>query len=115
MPGAPDTRFDALMRMALEEAAIAAREGEVPVGAVVALGDQVIARARNHRESAKDPLGHAELLAIRAAASALGRWRLSGCTLIVTLEPCPMCAGAIVNARLDRLVYGADDPRAGAA
>jgi tRNA(adenine34) deaminase len=106
---------EAWMRIALEEAALAESAGEVPVGAVIALGDQVIARAHNQRETTNDPLGHAELLAIRAAATALGRWRLSGCTLVVTLEPCPMCAGAVVNARLDHLVYGADDPKAGAA
>ena len=103
------------MAVALAEARQAAAIGEVPVGAVVVLGGAVIARAHNQRETAKDPLAHAELLAIRAAAARLGRWRLTGCTLYVTLEPCPMCAGAIVNARLDRLVYGATDPRAGAA
>jgi tRNA(adenine34) deaminase len=103
-----------LMQLALEEARLAARAEEVPVGAVVALGGEVIARAHNQREGARDPLAHAEILAIRAAASALGRWRLSGCTLYVTLEPCAMCAGAVVNARLDRLVFAAHDPRAGA-
>jgi tRNA(adenine34) deaminase len=102
------------MRIALDEARSAAGQGEVPVGAVVVAGGQVVARAHNLRESARDPLAHAETLAIRAAAEALGRWRLVGCTLIVTLEPCPMCAGAVVNARLERLVYGASDPRAGA-
>jgi len=102
------------MEMALLEAERAAALGEVPVGAVVVCGDEVVARAHNLRESARDPLAHAEILAIRAAAEKLGRWRLSGCTLVVTLEPCPMCAGAVVNARVDRLVFGARDPRAGA-
>ena len=106
---------ESFMQQALAEARRAAEAGEVPVGAVVALGGEVIACAHNQRETAKDPLAHAELIAIRAAAIKLGRWRLSGCTLYVTLEPCPMCAGAVVNARLDRLVYGAADPRAGAA
>jgi tRNA(adenine34) deaminase len=112
----PDPLLEGLMRVALDEAALAARKGEVPVGAVIATQEgEIIARAHNVRESAKDPLGHAEMLVIRAAAQTLGRWRLSGCTLVVTLEPCPMCAGAVVNSRLDRLVFGADDPKAGAA
>jgi tRNA(adenine34) deaminase len=102
------------MDVALAEADRAAAGGEVPVGAVVVHGGQIIARAHNLRETARDPLAHAEVLAIRAAAAHLGRWRLSGCTLVVTLEPCPMCAGAIVNSRVDRLVFGARDPRAGA-
>lgn len=102
------------MAEALAEARRAAELGEVPVGAVVVHEGQIIARAHNLRESARDPLAHAELLALREAARVLGRWRLSGCTLVVTLEPCPMCAGAVVNARVDRLVYGASDPRAGA-
>jgi tRNA(adenine34) deaminase len=111
-----DTEDDrSFMEQALRAARQAAELGEVPVGAVLVLGGEVIATAHNQRETAKDPLAHAELIAIRAAAARLGRWRLSGCTLYVTLEPCPMCAGAIVNARLDRLVYGAADPRAGAA
>ena len=109
------TPEESWMRSALAEAQLAAEAGEVPVGAVVVCGGELIARAGNQRETARDPLAHAEILVIRAAAAALGRWRLSGCTLVVTLEPCPMCAGAIVNARLDRLVYGASDPRAGAA
>ena len=102
------------MDLALEEAQRAADAGEVPVGAVVVFEDQVIARAHNLRESARDPLAHAEILALRAAAAKLDRWRLWGCTLVVTLEPCPMCAGAVVNARPDRLVYAATDARAGA-
>jgi len=103
------------MRAALAEAAQAAAQGEVPVGAVVVHDGDIIARGHNRRESLADPLAHAELLALRAAAARLQRWRLFGCTLIVTLEPCPMCAGAIVNARPDRVVFGAWDPRAGAA
>lgn len=107
---------DALfMESALDEARRAAALGEVPVGAVIVHDGAIIARAYNRREIERDPLAHAEILAIRAAAIALGRWRLSGCTLYVTLEPCAMCAGAIVNARIDRLVYGATDPKAGAA
>ena len=102
------------MAIALEQARLAADEGEVPIGAVLVCDGAVIAHARNARESAADPTAHAEMIAIRDAAARLGRWRLSGCTLYVTLEPCPMCAGAIVNARIDRLVYGAADPKAGA-
>ena len=102
------------MDAALEQAAAAARLGEVPVGAVVVLDDTIVARAHNLRESSRDPTAHAEVLAIREAAQFLGRWRLTGCTLVVTLEPCAMCAGAIVNARLDRVVFGATDPKAGA-
>jgi tRNA(adenine34) deaminase len=102
------------MREALVEARLAADEGEVPVGAVIVAGDQLVSRGHNRRETDHDPLAHAELLAIRAAAAALGRWRLLDCTLYVTLEPCPMCAGAIVNARICRVVFGAHDPRAGA-
>lgn len=104
----------AWMELALAEARAAAALGEVPVGAVVVIGDQAVAAAGNARESASDPTAHAELVAIRRAASSLGRWRLHDATLYVTLEPCPMCAGAIVNARIPRLVYGAPDPKAGA-
>jgi tRNA(adenine34) deaminase len=103
------------MRAALAEAAEAAATGDVPVGAVVLdAAGSVVARARNRREADGDPTAHAEILAIRAAASAVGSWRLDGLTLVVTLEPCTMCAGAITTARLSRLVYGAADPRAGA-
>jgi len=105
---------EAFMREALEEARQAALVGEVPVGAVVVHRGQVIARAHNRRELDDDPTAHAEILALRDAATALGQWRLEGCTLYVTLEPCFMCAGAVVNARVDRLVYGAQDPKAGA-
>jgi tRNA(adenine34) deaminase len=103
------------MRAALEEAAAAARGGDVPVGAVVLDGGgTVIARGRNRREADGDPTAHAELIAIRDAARVAGDWRLDGMTLVVTLEPCTMCAGAVVASRLGRLVYGAEDPRAGA-
>jgi tRNA(adenine34) deaminase len=104
------------MRVALDEARAAAAAGEVPVGALVLDPDgNVIGRAHNEREAAADPTAHAEVVAIRRAAGRQGRWRLDGCSLFVTLEPCPMCAGAIVLARLSRLVYGAADPKAGAA
>ena len=103
------------MRAALAEAEAAAAAGDVPVGAVVTdASGTVIARGRNRREADGDPTGHAELDAIRAAAQAIGEWRLDRLTLVVTLEPCTMCAGAITNARLGRLVFGAADPRAGA-
>jgi tRNA(adenine34) deaminase len=103
------------MRRALAEARVAAATGDVPVGAVV-IGPEgdVLGRGRNAREAANDPTAHAEILALRAAAAALGSWRLDGCTLVVTLEPCAMCAGALVLARVARLVYGATDPKAGA-
>ncbi|HDZ21466.1 hypothetical protein LCGC14_0124810 [marine sediment metagenome] len=102
------------MATALVQAAAAAEAGDVPVGAVIVRDGVAIAAAHNRRIIDSDPTGHAEMLAIRAAAEAIGDWRLSGCELFVTLEPCCMCAGAIVLARLDRLVYGADDPKAGA-
>ena len=102
------------MRMALAEAEAALAEDEVPVGAVIVHQDRVIAAAHNQREQLRDPTAHAEMIAITQAAEALGSWRLSECTLYVTLEPCPMCAGAILQARLDALVYGATDPKAGA-
>ena len=104
------------MRRALDEAAAAARAGDVPVGAVVLGPDgAVLGVGRNAREAESDPTAHAEVLALRAAGGALGTWRLAGCTLVVTLEPCTMCAGAVVLARVDRLVLGAWDPKAGAA
>ena len=102
-----------MMREALAEARLALAAGEVPVGAVVVRGDEIVARAHNEREQLRDPTAHAEVLALRRAAERLGGWRLTGCTLYVTLEPCPMCAGAIRAARLDRLWFGADDPTAG--
>ena len=103
------------MRLALEEAARALPSGDVPVGAVVIGRDgDVIGRGHNVREADGDPTGHAEVRALREAASAVGEWRLDGATLVVTLEPCTMCAGALVLARVGRLVYGAEDPKAGA-
>ncbi len=102
------------MRLALSEARQAFDEGEVPIGAIVVHHDQVIAAAHNQRETLRDPTAHAEMIAITQAAEALGSWRLLECTLYVTLEPCPMCAGAIVQARLPAIVYGATDPKAGA-
>jgi len=103
------------MRCALEAAALAAEWGEVPVGAVVAKDGEILATAHNERETLKDPTAHAELLALRRAARELGSWRLTGCTLYATLEPCPMCAGALYAARISRLVYAAQDPKAGAS
>ena len=103
------------MRIALNEAKMAAESGEVPVGAVIECGGKVIAAAGNEREESKDPTAHAEMIAIREAAKLLAGWRLAGCTIYVTIEPCPMCAGAIYQARIERLVYGAPDDKAGAA
>ena len=103
------------MSMALKQAASAAEAGEVPIGAVLVNNEAVIASDRNRREELKDASAHAEILVIRSGGAILGGWRLTGCTLYVTLEPCPMCAGAMVQARLDRLVFGAYDPKAGAA
>ena len=102
------------MRRAFRLAQQAAEEGEVPVGALVLQGDRVIAEAWNQREQLRDPTAHAEMIAITQAAEAAGTWRLEGCTLYVTLEPCPMCAGAIVQARIPTVVFGAADPKAGA-
>ena len=108
------TKDEFYMGKAIEEAKIAAAVGEIPVGAVVIYQKKAIARAYNLRETLPCATAHAELLAIEKACRALGRWRLTGCTLYVTVEPCPMCAGAIVNSRLDRIVYGCDDPKGGA-
>jgi tRNA(adenine34) deaminase len=106
---------DAAIRAALDEARLAVGSGDVPIGAVVLdASGSVLGRGHNVRERDGDPTGHAELVALRRAAQARGEWRLDGCTLAVTLEPCTMCAGAIVLARLDRLVFGAHDPKAGA-
>lgn len=105
---------EVLMRCALREAKLAAAEHEVPVGAVIVVDGSVIAAAHNQREGLHDPTAHAEMIAITQAAAALGSWRLTGCTLYVTLEPCPMCAGAIIQSRIPRVVYGAADPKAGA-
>jgi tRNA(adenine34) deaminase len=106
---------DEAMAVALAEAEAAGAAGDVPVGAVVlGASGEVLARAGNERERAGDPTAHAEVLALRRAATATGSWRLAGATVVVTLEPCPMCAGALLAARVDRLVYGAPDPKAGA-
>ena len=104
----------AFMQEALAEAYLALAQGEVPIGAVVVLDGKIIGRGHNLRETRNDPTAHAEILAIQEAAKYSKRWRLTNATLYVTLEPCPMCAGAIVNARLQRLVFGAYDPKAGA-
>jgi tRNA(adenine34) deaminase len=115
-----DSLHEAFMRLAIREAEAAMEAGEVPIGAVVVHDDvsggsgRVIASAHNQREQLRDPTAHAEMIAITQAAEALGNWRLADCTLYVTLEPCPMCAGAILLGRLPRLVYGAADPKAGA-
>ncbi|WUP34908.1 tRNA adenosine(34) deaminase TadA [Streptomyces europaeiscabiei] len=118
-PGGPDPVRDpwrAAMRFALAEAGRAAEGGDVPVGAVVLSpdGTTVLATGHNEREATGDPTAHAEVLAVRRAAAVLGEWRLTGCTLVVTLEPCTMCAGALVQSRVDRVVYGARDEKAGA-
>jgi tRNA(adenine34) deaminase len=110
--GAADEAF---MRLALAEARLAPAHGDVPVGAVVILGDEVIGAGHNERERRQDPTAHAETIALRAAATRLGSWRLLDTVLYVTLEPCAMCAGAIVLARVPRVVYGTADPKAGAA
>lgn len=108
------TRDVAMMQRALVLAATAAKAGEVPIAAVVYRGDEVLAEAANNREASGDPIGHAEMLALSGAGRSQGSWRLHDCTMAVTLEPCAMCAGAMVNARLGKLIYGADDPKAGA-
>ena len=102
------------MRAAIDEARLAEGKGEVPVGAVIVHDDEIIGRGHNLRELSQDPTTHAEMIAIREAAEALGSWRLIDTALYVTLEPCPMCAGALVNARVPRVVWGANDPKAGA-
>lgn len=106
-----DERF---MREALAEARRAADAGEVPIGCVVVRGDEIVGRGHNLRETLRDPTAHAEIVAIRGAAAAIGNWRLTGCEIFVTVEPCAMCAGAIVLARLERLVYALPDEKAGA-
>jgi tRNA(adenine34) deaminase len=111
---APTERETAFMRRALAAAEEAAGRGEVPVGAVVVVGDEVVSVAHNERETGSDPTAHAEIVALRRAAAALGSWRLTDADLYVTMEPCPMCAGALVNARVRRLYFGCDDPKAGA-
>lgn len=108
---AQDARF---LRMALREAALSGEKGEVPIGCVIVKDGRVLGRGHNQMETLRDPTAHAEILAIGAACQALDNWRLEGCTLYVTLEPCPMCAGAILNSRVSRVVYGARDKRLGA-
>ncbi|HVE91672.1 MAG TPA: tRNA adenosine(34) deaminase TadA [Actinomycetota bacterium] len=105
---------DGFMRLALQEALTAPGHGDVPVGAVLVRSGEVVARGHNTRDLVQDPSGHAEMSALRLGAERLGTWRLESCEMFVTLEPCPMCAGAIVAARIDRLVFGAWDPKAGA-
>jgi len=103
-----------LMQLAIKEAQIAEENGDVPIGAVIVYQNQIIGRAYNQREQLQDPTAHAEIIALTQAAAFLESWRLHGCTMYVTLEPCTMCAGAMVLARIDRLVYGCDDPKTGA-
>jgi len=105
---------DRFMQLAVEQAKIAEENGDVPIGAVIVHKDTIIAKAYNQRQQLQDPTAHAEIIALTQAAAALETWRLEGCTMYVTLEPCPMCAGALVLARIDRLVYGCDDPKTGA-
>jgi tRNA(adenine34) deaminase len=112
---AADVSDEDFMRLALAEAAKAGARGDIPIGAVIVSDGSVVAAAANEREERGDPTAHAEVLALRAAAEATGSWRLQGCTMYVTLEPCPMCAGATVLARLERLVWGAQNADAGAA
>jgi tRNA(adenine34) deaminase len=111
----PSAERERLMAVAMDRARESETHGDVPIGAAIARGGEVLAAAGNERELRRDPTAHAEILAIRAAAEALGGWRLPGTTLYVTLEPCAMCAGAIVLARIPEVVYGAADPKAGAA
>jgi len=101
------------MRMAIDQAYIAEENGDVPIGCVVVFEGRVVAKAYNQRQQLHDPTAHAEIIALTQASEFIGNWRLHGCTIYVTLEPCPMCAGALVLARLDRLVYGTDDPKTG--
>jgi len=111
----PNTKEDErFMRVAIEAARIAEDNGDVPIGAAIVYNNQLIGRAYNQREQLQDPTAHAEIIALTQAAAARQSWRLNGCTMYVTLEPCPMCAGALVLSRMDRLVYGCDDPKSGA-
>jgi tRNA(adenine34) deaminase len=114
LPAAAMTDDERFMREAMAEAELAGQAGDVPVGCVLVREGAIVSRAHNHRQRAQDPTAHAEILALREASAALGSFRLLGVTAYVTLEPCPMCAGALVNARVPRLVYGCDDPKAGA-
>jgi tRNA(adenine34) deaminase len=110
----PDKSDKELMRIAIEQAKMAEENGDVPIGAVIVYNNRIIGKAYNQREQLKDPTAHAEIIAITQAAAFLESWRLHDCTMYVTLEPCCMCAGALVLARMDRLVYGCDDPKTGA-
>ncbi len=114
LPPGSENLHERFMRLALQEAHAALEENEVPVGVVIVRGQRVIAAAHNQREQLRDPTAHAEMIAITQAAEALQDWRLEGCTLYATLEPCPMCAGAILQARIPLVVYGATDVKAGA-
>lgn len=116
LPPVDSSQFEIWMQAALQQAVAAAQIGEAPIGCVVVdhLSGQIIGQAGNRREASHDPTGHAEIIALRQAAAARGHWRLTDATLVVTLEPCPMCAGALVNSRIPRLIYGCDDPKAGA-
>ncbi len=109
-----DVLDERYMKMAIDQAFIAEENGDVPIGCVIVYENRIIAKAYNQREQLHDPTAHAEIIALTQAAEAVGNWRLHGCTIYVTLEPCPMCAGALVLGRLDRLVYGTDDPKTGA-
>ncbi|HEV56388.1 MAG TPA: tRNA adenosine(34) deaminase TadA [Phycisphaerales bacterium] len=115
MDSCPDEKRDEeSIRKAIDQAYVAEENGDVPIGCVIVQDDRIIAKAYNQREQLQDPTAHAEIIALTQAAAAVGSWRLHGCTVYVTLEPCPMCAGALVLARVDRLVYGCDDPKTGA-
>jgi len=105
---------DNYMKLAIEQAQVAEENGDVPIGALIVFENQIIGKAYNQREQLNDPTAHAEIIALTQAAAFMESWRLHGCTIYVTLEPCPMCAGALVLARMDRLVYGCDDPKTGA-
>jgi len=109
-----DEKDKQFMKLAIEQAKIAEENGDVPIGAVIIYQNQIIGKAYNQREQLKDPTAHAEIIALTQAAAFLESWRLNGCSMYVTLEPCPMCAGALVLARMERLVYGCDDPKTGA-
>ena len=114
MSNAADKQDERYMQMAIEQARIAEENGDVPIGAVIVGENGIIGKAYNQREQLQDPTAHAEIIALTQAAAAMENWHLNGCTIYVTLEPCPMCAGALVLARMDRLVYGCDDPKSGA-
>ena len=111
---APSSIDFLMMKIALKEAMKGREIGEVPVGAVIYRGKEILAKSHNRKEIDNDPSGHAEIIALRKAAKKLSNWRLTGCSIAVTLEPCPMCAGALVNARIDKLIYGCNDPKSGA-